>query len=70
MALPALTPDTRPPEEVMVAVDVALLVHVPEPGVADNDMVLPAHTADGPEIDDGNGFTVIESVMLQPEAEV
>jgi hypothetical protein len=62
IAVPAITPDTMPEPEPIVATEVLLLLHMP-PGVAlDNVTVLPIQVTVGPVIGDGNGLTVTDNV--------
>jgi hypothetical protein len=58
VAVPAATPVTTPVEEPTVAILVALLLHVTALSLVIV-MVLFTHTAVGPAITDGDGFTVI-----------
>ncbi len=66
VALPAVTPDTRPPE-VTVATAVLLLVHVPPVAASVNKEVAPEHIPVEPRIAAGDGVTVITRVTVQPE---
>jgi len=58
-------PDTSPVRRAIEATDGLLLVQVPPP-VSVSVMVVPAHSADGPEIAAGKGLTVIVVVIWQP----
>ena len=63
--VPVATPKTIPLDEPIIATAEVLLTQVPEPGslsVIDE----PAQTADGPEMDEGNGLTVMVAVTKQP----
>lgn len=65
VVMPAATPVTTPVDGFTVAMPGEVLDHVP-PGVASfKVIVLPAHTAEGPEIG-CSGFTVTEVVTRQP----
>lgn len=58
-------PVTQPVIESIVATPGLLLVQVP-PGLENKCVVAFTHTLDDPLITDGNGLTVIDSVMIQP----
>jgi hypothetical protein len=64
--VPELTPLTIPLPDPMVATDVLLLLHVPPDVVLVNDIVLPAQTLPAPEIEPGEGITVIAVKAIQP----
>ena len=49
-----------------MATPVLLLLHVPPVITSVKVALLPRQTFDGPDIGDGNGFTVTEYVLLQP----
>lgn len=66
VAVPVLTPETTPDVELTLAVDDALLVHVPPVGEELNVVVAPAHTADAPDIAAGAATTVMVCVAKQP----
>jgi hypothetical protein len=55
---PAPTPVTTPVVEPTIAIEVEPLAHVPPPGEA-KVILAPTHTAVGPVIAEGRGFTVI-----------
>ena len=61
--MPAATPPTTPVLEPAVATDASLLLHVPPPPSV-NVIVDPVQTDEGPEIADGNGFTVTGVVAV------
>ncbi len=63
--MPLATPVTTPVAEPIVATDAVLLVHVP-PTESVNVVVEPAHTLAVPDIEDGEAFTVITFVVVQP----
>jgi hypothetical protein len=52
-----------------VATDVLLLAQVPPPA-SESVIAVPAQTTPGPEMDDGNGFTVNKTDVLQPVGKV
>ena len=62
--VPADIPVTIPVEPI-VAIVVALLLHVPPPTSA-NGVVYPTQTTGIPVIARGNGFTVTTAVAMQP----
>ena len=64
--VPALTPDTSPLPELMVATPVVPLFHVPPNGVSLSDVVSPAQTDKFPSIADGIAFTVKIALTAQP----
>ena len=66
VALTGATPETIPEALPTVATSVLLLLHVPPAVASVSETVEPAHTASGPEIRAGNGFTVIGRVEVQP----
>jgi len=57
LVVPVVIPVTIPLPVPIVAIVGALLPQVPPPGSV-SVIVAPAHTADGPLINDGNGLTV------------
>ena len=59
-------PVTRPLVELIVAVPVALLTHVPPAGISLNDVVKPAHTVSEPVMVPGNELTVTEAFIKPP----
>ena len=61
-------PLTIPVVEPTVATTALPLDHVPPVVVLDNVIVCPAQTEAGPEIADGNAFTLTTVVDAQPEA--
>ena len=65
-ATPAPTPVTTPVLPAVATV-VILLAHVPPASASDNVVALSAQTVCVPVIVEGNGFTVIAFVMIQPE---
>jgi hypothetical protein len=69
VAVPGATPVTTPDDDAADAISVALLLHVPPPGVSLNIRVEPTHTLNRPMIVPGNGFTVTTVVFVteQPE---
>jgi hypothetical protein len=71
VVVPALTPDTTPVEDPIVATDVLLLVQVPPPVALLNAVVPPTHTVVVPVIG-VIGFTVIVlvAVAVIPQASV
>jgi hypothetical protein len=56
--VPRATPVTTPVVELMVAIAVLLLTHVPPGNASLRLIVEPTHTALGPEIGAGNGLMV------------
>ena len=66
---PAEIPVTEPVPET-VARAVLLLFQAPPDGVDDNDIELPTHTADGPEMAVGNALTVNGMLTEQPVGKV
>ena len=62
--MPGATPVTVPPAT--VAKPGTLLPHVPPPVASVNNIVVPGHTTDGPDIAGGTGLTVSTSVFVQP----
>ena len=56
--MPALTPETTPEPEPMVAILVLPLTQVPPEAASVNDVVAPTQTVFVPEIADGAGLTV------------
>ena len=70
VALPAAIPVTRPDEEPMVAVPLALLVHLPVPVASESVVVRPRQTEAVPVIATGRALTVVCSLYreLQPKA--
>jgi hypothetical protein len=64
--VPVVAPVTVPEERPTEATDVLPLLHVPPVVVFPNDTVKPAHTVSVPDISDGNGFTVMVVIMIQP----
>ena len=62
---PVTTPVTTPVPEPTVAIPADALLHVPVLLLVAV-IVAPTHTADGPAMGDGNGFTVIGVVREQP----
>lgn len=64
--VPAATPVNTPVVEPIVATDVLLLSHVPEPEASDSVVTPPTHTDDAPEIDDGDKLTVTVFILLHP----
>lgn len=71
VSTPAVTPVTIP-EASTVATRVLVLLHTPPVTEPVTVMVLPAHTAVGPDIVPavGNGFTVITVVLIHPVGNV
>lgn len=69
IAVPAVNPVTVP-EELMLPMDGALLLHVPPPVVSDKVVVNPVHTVVLPVIGFGRGLTVTTEVVVQPEGSV
>ena len=68
--MPVVVPAVHVPPEVMDAVPVALLLHVP-PGVALLSVAdCPTHSDIGPVMADGGAFTVITFVAMQPDGNV
>jgi hypothetical protein len=68
VAGPEETPVTMPDAGPTVAVALAVLQVPPPPSV--NVIVDPTHTFDGPDIAEGNGFTVTCFVAEQPVPKV
>jgi multidrug efflux pump subunit AcrA (membrane-fusion protein) len=66
VTVPADTPVTTPVPATTVARVMFPLVQVPVAGLLDNVMLCKGQTTDGPEIDDGNGYTVCTRVTKQP----
>ena len=64
--MPDTRPLTMPVERPIVAVVVALLVHVPPVVTSPNVMVVPAHRLELPVIAAGEAVTVIGFVTVQP----
>jgi hypothetical protein len=69
VAVPGATPVTIP-EEVMLAVVVGLLLHVPPAVVLDKAVVAPSQILSVPVMVAGIGFTVIVFVTIQPVGSV
>jgi hypothetical protein len=69
VAVPEATPPTIPVPDPTVATDVLLLIQVPPDETSLNDIFDPTHTAVGPVMADGIGFTVTMAVVLQPARE-
>lgn len=69
VATPTETPVTTPELEPIVAIDGALLVHVPPPEFV-SVVVLPTHTRSVPPMADGADITVIVRVAAQPVGSV
>jgi hypothetical protein len=63
MVVPALRPETKPPEDTE-AMPGVLLLHVPPPTVSANPVVKPTHTVRIPVIVVGLGLTVNTIVAL------
>ena len=61
-AIAPMTPPVTVPVELIDAIDVVLLLHIPPPA-SDNDIVKPEHTIVAPIIGVGKGLTVINVVM-------
>jgi hypothetical protein len=64
MVVPAITPVTAPLDGLTVALAV-VDVHVPPEDASVRVMPEPVHTAEGPEIAEGEVFTVNSSVLMQ-----
>lgn len=64
VAVPRESPVTMPVAEPIVTIPADPGFHVPPPGSV-RVIVEPIHTADGPEIDSGDGFTVTIAVRMQ-----
>ena len=58
VAAPAISPVTIPDVGITVAVEVSLLLHVPPTVVADNGVLLPAHTKEAPVTGTGMVLTL------------
>ena len=68
VALPGVVPPVITPVPIpIVAVPVALLLHVPVPGLLVSVEVAPSHMLSVPAIGAGKGFTDTVAEMLQPE---
>ena len=65
MHVPGMIPDTSPDAEI-VAMDVALLLHIPPVGEQLTFAVLPTQTDVAPVILSGSAFTVTMTDMLHP----
>ena len=63
--VPALIPK-RPPADEIVPTAGVLLLHAPPKGAEEYNTVAPTHMAGGPEIADGNGYTVTSMTEKQP----
>lgn len=70
VTVPAETPVTNPPVDVMVATAVLELAHVPPVGDPLSVEPEPTQTAAVPVIPVGSGFTVKTVVRVQPVASV
>lgn len=66
LIVPALTPVTTPVDASTVPMASLLLLHVPPPGVLDSVDVAPTHAFAVPVMLDGNEFTVMSFVTIQP----
>jgi hypothetical protein len=66
VAVPAVSPLTRPVVKPTAATVVLLLLHVPVPEPSLNVVVAPIHTDLTPLIADGSGLTVTVAVTLHP----
>ena len=65
--VPAVTPETSPIAST-VAIDVALLLHVPPVDDSDKVVILPAQTVGVPDIVAGTALTVTVMVAGAPQA--
>ena len=65
---PAVSPETIPVLEPMVATMVLLLLHTPREDVSAKVIVPPVHTFVMPVIGAGFGFTTTDTVVRQPVA--
>src|ERR1700677_2736201 len=70
VAVPGVAPVTVPEDIPTVTTDVLPLLQVPPVVVFSNVVVSPAHTVSVPEITDGNEFTVMPLVTVQPVGRV
>ena len=66
MLVPAVTPVTTP-EELIVATEVLLLVHVPPPVASPSEVVRPWHTVNAPVIAAGLGLIVTVTLPWVPQ---
>ena len=66
VAVPGLTPVTSPVAELMAAIAVLLLLHVPPAVALVKVVVVPAHSPDTPLMAEGTATTVIVFVTVQP----
>ena len=64
--VPVDTPYTTPLDAPIVATPGRLDVQAPPPTALESVMVVPTHSADGPEMADGDGPTDNMIVLLQP----
>lgn len=65
--VPVVMPVTNPEELPIVAIVVVPLVQLP-PGLGSVRITVPpAHNAEGPVMEPGNGFTVMMAVREQPD---
>ena len=66
--MPAVTPETNPLPDPMVATEVVLLVHAPPASASVSAVVEPAHTVGTPVIVEGRGSTVTGIEVKHPVA--